>query len=57
MPSGTTLGGNTFPLAAGPADGVLRPAVADALLDFLAFYLNWAKQTKQADHLNCGNLA
>jgi hypothetical protein len=48
MPSGTTLGGNTFPLAAGPAEGVLRPAVADALLDFLAFYLNWALNARLA---------
>ena len=48
MASGSTIGGNTFPLAAGAADGVLRPAVADALLDFLAYYLNWALNARLA---------
>lgn len=48
MASGTTFGGQTFPLAAGATDGVLRPAVADALLDFLAYYLNWALNARLA---------
>jgi hypothetical protein len=49
MGFGTTqFGGNRFPLVAGPADGVLRPAVADALLDFLSFMLNWALNDRLA---------
>ena len=48
MASGSTFGGNTFPLSAGPANGVLAPAVATALLDFLAYYLNWALNPRLA---------
>ena len=46
MASGTTFGGQTFPLAAGTAGGFLRGTVTEALLDFLSYYLNWALNVK-----------
>ena len=48
MASETTFGGQTFPLAAGTAGQFLRDPVAEALLDFLAFNLNWAFNAKLA---------
>jgi hypothetical protein len=48
MASTTTIGGQTLPLPAGVAGGFLRGYVAEALLDFLAFNLNWALNAKLA---------
>lgn len=43
-----TLGGQTFPLAAGAAGAFLRDPVAEALIDFFAYYLNTALNAKLA---------